>query len=113
MIIYVNKIHTYQSDNLYLKQLQREKKSLRYVFMIRSKIEDEVHKNRPKYILGGILNFHFEFCGQLLNYLDWLRGILNIRTEAIISSHIGKVFPYDKCTNSIITVLQNQCLRWS
>jgi hypothetical protein len=44
MIIYVNKIHTYQSDNLYLKQLQREKKSLRYVFMIRSKIEDEVHK---------------------------------------------------------------------
>jgi hypothetical protein len=44
MIIYVNKIHIYQIDNLYLQQLQREKKPLRYVFMIGSKIEDEVHK---------------------------------------------------------------------
>ena len=59
MIIYVNKIHIYQSDNLYLQQLQREKKTLRYVFMIGSKIEDEVHKNKTKYILCGILNFHW------------------------------------------------------
>ena len=86
-----------------------------YACLIRSKIEDKVHKKQNKINSWQNLklSLEFEFCGQLLNHFYRLRCILNIRTEAIISTHIGKVFPYDKCTNSIITLLQNQCLRWS